>query len=256
MFKYLFLLSVALYFLLPVANAQEVETKVVEINNKKWLVTIEPGKEPMFKSLEPTRKKVTKLPFVINGKPEEEVIDTPIEKVDLPKESSLMKHVVKSESRVVSECDKPSGCIVTEEGDCPSCREVHVKEKTTQIVKTEYDVFKEDILDENTFESYVKTKIIPAEELPYHLQTIHSLQTEPTWMCYKVYRTCYASKLGFSPQVISIKDLYTVYKMSHVCSSTGTYKMKKFDFSNPVKSCKYMPYHDSTIPSNVIIRDI
>ena len=70
MFKYLFLLSVALYFLLPVANAQEVETKVVEINNKKWLVTIEPGKEPMFKSLEPTRKKVTKLPFVINGKPE------------------------------------------------------------------------------------------------------------------------------------------------------------------------------------------
>ena len=43
MFKYLFLLGVALYFLLPVANAQEVETKVVEINNKKWLVTIEPG---------------------------------------------------------------------------------------------------------------------------------------------------------------------------------------------------------------------
>ena len=165
MFKYLFLLSVALYFLLPVANAQEVETKVVEINNKKWLVTIEPGKEPMFKSLEPTRKKVTKLPFVINGKPEEEVIDTPVEKVDLSEESSLMKHVVKSESRVVSECDKPSGCIVTEEGDCPSCREVHVKEKTTQIVKTEYDVFKEDILDENTFESYVKTQIIPAEEL-------------------------------------------------------------------------------------------
>ena len=30
MFKYLFLLSVALYFLLPVANAQEVETKVLQ----------------------------------------------------------------------------------------------------------------------------------------------------------------------------------------------------------------------------------
>ena len=79
MFKYLFLISVALYFLLPVANAQEVETKVVEINNKKWLVTVEPGKEPMFKSLEPTRKKVTKLPFVINGKPEEPEEDAPNE---------------------------------------------------------------------------------------------------------------------------------------------------------------------------------
>ena len=63
--------------------------------------------------------------FVLLG-PEEEVIDKPVE-------TSLTKHVVKSESRIVSECDKPSGCIVTEEGDCPSCREVHVKEKTTQV---------------------------------------------------------------------------------------------------------------------------
>jgi len=249
MFKYLFLISVALYFLLPVVNAQEVETKVVEINNKKWLVTVEPGKEPMFKSLEPTRKKVTKLPFVINGKPEEEVIDSPVE-------TSLTKHIVKSESRIVSECDKPSGCIVTEEGDCPSCREVHVKEKTTQVVKSDYDVFKEDILDNKKFEEYSKNQILPVEELPWHLRGVSNMQSHPTWLCFKVQRTCYASKIGFSRQVISIKDLYMVHKMRHVCESINDYDIRNFDFSNPVKSCKYMPYHDSTIPSNVIIRDI
>ena len=245
MFKYLFLLSVALYFLLPVANAQEVETKVVEINNKKWLVTIEPGKEPMFKSLEPTRKKVTKLPFVINGKPEEEDIVSPVE-------TSLTKHVVKSESRIVSECDKPSGCIVTEEGDCPSCREVHIKEETTQVVKSDYDVFKQDIMDDNNFEEYSRQQIIPTEQLPFYLQNISYLQNHPRWLCWKVMRTCWAQPA----QTVSIKDLYVVHSMRHACESDKNWEIRQFDFMNTVESCKNMPIGKNKIPSNVIIKDI
>ncbi len=255
MFKYLFLLSVALYFLLPVVNAQEVETKVVEINNKKWLVTIEPGKEPMFKSLEPTRKKVTKLPFVINGKPEEEIVDLPEKKVNTPIESSITKHVVKSESRIVSECDKPSGCIVTEEGVCPSCREVHVEEKTTQVVKSDYEIFKQDIIDENKFEAYSRKKL-SSEELPHYLQNISYMQGHPLWMCWKVMRTCWANTNGYSSQVLSIEDLYVVYQMRNACKSGNGYELKEFDFESPVKSCKYRKHGNYMLPTNVIIADI
>ena len=59
MFKYLFLISVLLYFLIPVYDASAKETKVITMNNEQWLVIIEPGKEPMLKPLTPARPKVT-----------------------------------------------------------------------------------------------------------------------------------------------------------------------------------------------------
>ena len=223
MFKYLFLISVLLYFLIPVYDASAKETKVITMNNEQWLVIIEPGKEPMLKPLTPARPKVTKLNFVVHGKEE--------------KETPVVKEVSKTESRIVSECDRPGGCIINEEGDCPSCKKVHVKEETTQVVKSEFETFKQDVKAyvelNNRVEDDIKNK-----KLPFHLQNLRHKMNDPLWLCYKVHATC-TSEFS-SAKTISIEDLYNVYKMRFICESQKHDKsFWKFDFLNPIKECQW-----------------
>lgn len=223
MYKYLFLIGVLLYFLIPVYDASAKETKVITMNNEQWLVIIEPGKEPMLKPLTPARQKVTKLNFVVHGKEE--------------KETPIVKEVSKTESRIVSECDRPGGCVITEEGDCPSCKEVHVKEQTSQVVKSEFETFKKDVKAyvelNNRVEDNLKNK-----KLPFHLQNLRYKMNDPLWLCYKVHRTC-TSGLS-SAKTISIEDLYNVYNMRHVCESQKQNKpFWQFNFNDPIKECQW-----------------
>lgn len=223
MFKYLFLIGVLLYFLIPVYNVSAKETKVITMNNEQWLVIIEPGKEPMLKPLTPARKKVTKLNFVVHGREE--------------KETPVVKEVSKTESRIVSECDRPGGCIINEEGDCPSCKKVHVKEQTSQVVKSEFETFKQDVKAyvelNNRVEDNLKNK-----KLPFHLQNLRHKMNDPLWLCYKVHKTC-TSGLS-SAKTISIEDLYNVYNMRHVCESQKQNKpFWQFNFNDPIKECQW-----------------
>ena len=120
MFRFILIVLTILFFGIPFLYEQAfaTETKVIEMNGKQWLVTIEPGEDPIFKSLEPKPAKVTKLPFVIHGSPEEKSI---IPVVDVKKEPEWQKKTVK-ESKLVQVCNDPMGCEMTVEGDCPDCK--------------------------------------------------------------------------------------------------------------------------------------
>ena len=75
MLRFILIILVALYFGIPFLYEQALatETKIIKMNGQEWLVTIEPGKEPMLKPLEKPRAKVTKLPFIIHGEKKTEV---------------------------------------------------------------------------------------------------------------------------------------------------------------------------------------
>ena len=65
-------------------------------------------------------------------------------------------------------------------------------------------------------------------------------------------RTCWAHPA----QTVSIKELYVVHSMRHACESERNWEIQRFDFMNPVESCKNRPIGKDKIPSNVIIKDI
>ena len=144
MLRFILIILVALFFGIPYLYKQAIatETKIIELNGKEWLVTIEPGKEPMFKPLEKPRAKVTKLPFVIHG---EEKVEIAIEP-SVEEDPEWQRRTVK-ESKIVQTCnDSILGCSMTPEGDCPDCKTELVKEETVEVVqKSDFTAFKENV---------------------------------------------------------------------------------------------------------------
>ena len=66
MLRFILIILVTLFFGIPFLYEQSLatETKIIEMNGQEWLVTYE-CKEPMLKSLEKPRAKVTKVAILI-----------------------------------------------------------------------------------------------------------------------------------------------------------------------------------------------
>ena len=60
MLRFILIILVTLFFGIPFLYEQSLatETKIIEMNGQEWLVTYEPGKEPMLRPLEKTEPKV------------------------------------------------------------------------------------------------------------------------------------------------------------------------------------------------------
>ena len=232
MFKYLFLLVVAVYFIVPVSNAEEL--KIVEFQGSKYLVSKDDNGEYIFK---PIGVKPLSGPTVTKLKADIPVKKTVVEeqKKTQPTSTPTWKQVTKKESKVVSTCPDPVGCSIdVTTGECPSCKDIIVKEEIEETMVSDYDVFKNKILEQNRFEEKIKQE---NEKLPGYLQKWAHLRDSgnPLWACYKVYRTCrHASR-------IKISDLYLAYKIKHMCNTIDFKSLHgyDFDFNDPVTSCKY-----------------
>ena len=222
MLRFILIILITLFFGIPYLYEQALatETKIIELNGKEWLVTIEPGKEPMFKPLEKPRAKVTKLPFVIHGEEKSEVATAPIVK----EEPEWQRRTVK-ESKIVQTCnDSITGCLMTPEGDCPDCKTELVKEETIEVVqKSEFTEFKEKLELGKKIEKM-------HEDLPDFLVAYQYLRDSgsPDWICWKVQETCWAG----AP--ISIEDLFIGKQNASYCNSIGHVF---FDYTRPLESC-------------------
>ena len=196
MLRFILIILVTLFFGIPYLYEQSLasETKIIEMHGKEWLVTFEPGKEPTLKPLEKTpewqRKTVT-------------------------------------ESKMVSTCDDPMGCEMTNEGDCPSCRTEIVREEITEIVhKTDFSDFKDSLKTEQNLIA------MSDNELPLYLTPYRSLRDtgHPDWICFKVMYTCTHG------DPITVKDLFAGKMNASYCKSRNFWA---FDFANPLKSCQH-----------------
>ena len=196
MLRLILIILVTLFFGIPYLYEQSLanETKIIELHGKEWLVTFEPGKEPMLKPLEKSpewqRKTVT-------------------------------------ESKMVSTCDDPMGCEMTDEGDCPSCRTEVVREEVIEIVhKTDFSDFKNSLKTEQNLIAMTNN------ELPLYLTPYRSLRDtgHPDWICFKVMYTCTHG------DPITVKDLFAGKMNASYCKSRNFWA---FDFANPLKSCQH-----------------
>ena len=202
MLRFILIILVGLYFSIPLLFEQvfATETKIIKMNGVKWIVTFEPGKEPILK---PIDKKVSPEP-----KPE------------------WQRKTVK-ESKVVSTCDDPMGCEMTIEGDCPSCRTEVVREEVIEIVhKTDFSDFKDSLKTEQNLIAMTNN------ELPLYLTPYRSLRDtgHPDWICFKVMYTCTHG------DPITVKDLFAGKMNASYCKSRNFWA---FDFANPLKSCQH-----------------
>ena len=196
-----------MFFGIPFLYEQSLatETKIIEMNGQEWLVTYEPGKEPMLRPLEKTEPKVV-LSSSVKEEPE------------------WQRRTVK-ESKIVQTCNDPMGCEMTVEGDCPDCKTELVKEETVEVVqKTDFTEFKSGIRTKQKLNSM---KV----ELPHYLSSYVYLRDigHPEWICWKVRSICN------NGDAISIEDLFAGQQNASYCTSAG---FDDFNFSNPVDSCQ------------------
>ena len=207
MLRFILLMLVTLFFGIPFLYEQSLatETKIIEMNGQEWLVTYEPGKEPMLRPLEKTEPKVV-LSSSVKEEPE------------------WQRRTVK-ESKIVQTCNDPMGCEMTVEGDCPDCKTELVKEETVEVVqKTDFTEFKSGIRTKQKLNSM---KV----ELPHYLSSYVYLRDigHPEWICWKVRSICN------NGDAISIEDLFAGQQNASYCTSAG---FDDFNFSNPVDSCQ------------------
>ena len=207
MLRFILIILVTLFFGIPFLYEQSLatETKIIEMNGQEWLVTYEPGKEPMLRPLEKTEPKVV-LSSSVKEEPE------------------WQRRTVK-ESKKVQTCNDPMGCEMTVEGDCPDCKTELVKEETVEVVqKTDFTEFKSGIRTKQKLNSM---KV----ELPHYLSSYVYLRDigHPEWICWKVRSICN------NGDAISIEDLFAGQQNASYCTSAG---FDDFNFSNPVDSCQ------------------
>ena len=207
MLRFILIILVTLFFGIPFLYEQSLatETKIIEMNGQEWLVTYEPGKEPMLRPLEETEPKVV-LSSSVKEEPE------------------WQRRTVK-ESKIVQTCNDPMGCEMTVEGDCPDCKTELVKEETVEVVqKTDFTEFKSGIRTKQKLNSM---KV----ELPHYLSSYVYLRDigHPEWICLKVRSICN------NGDAISIEDLFAGQQNASYCTSAG---FDDFNFSNPVDSCQ------------------
>ena len=207
MLRFILIILVTLFFGIPFLYEQSLatETKIIEMNGQEWLVTYEPGKEPMLRPLEKTEPKVV-LSSSVKEEPE------------------WQRRTVK-ESKIVQTCNDPMGCEMTVEGDCPDCKTELVKEETVEVVqKTDFTEFKSGIRAKQKLNSM---KV----ELPHYLSSYVYLRDigHPEWICWKVRSICN------NGDAISIEDLFAGQQNASYCTSAG---FDDFNFSNPVDSCQ------------------
>ena len=207
MLRFILIILVTLFFGIPFLYKQSLatETKIIEMNGQEWLVTYEPGKEPMLRPLEKTEPKVV-LSSSVKEEPE------------------WQRRTVK-ESKIVQTCNDPMGCEMTVEGDCPDCKTELVKEETVEVVqKTDFTEFKSGIRTKQKLNSM---KV----ELPHYLSSYVYLRDigHPEWICWKVRSICN------NGDAISIEDLFAGQQNASYCTSAG---FDDFNFSNPVDSCQ------------------
>ena len=207
MLRFILIILVTLFFGIPFLYEQSLatETKIIEMNGQEWLVTYEPGKEPMLRPLEKTEPKVV-LSSSVKEEPE------------------WQRRTVK-ESKIVQTCNDPMGCEMTVEGDCPDCKTELVKEETVEVVqKTDFTEFKSGIRAKQKLNSM---KV----ELPHYLSSYVYLRDigHPEWICWKVRSICN------NGDAISIEDLFAGQQNASYCTSVG---FDDFNFSNPVDSCQ------------------
>ncbi len=207
MLRFILIILVTLFFGIPFLYEQSLatETKIIEMNGQEWLVTYEPGKEPMLRPLEKTEPKVV-LSSSVKEEPE------------------WQRRTVK-ESKIVQTCNDPMGCEMTVEGDCPDCKTELVKEETVEVVqKTDFTEFKSGIRTKQKLNSM---KV----ELPHYLSSYVYLRDigHPEWICWKVRSICN------NGDAISIEDLFAGQQNASYCTSAG---FDDFNFSNPVDSCQ------------------
>ena len=207
MLRFILIILVTLFFGIPFLYEQSLatETKIIEMHGQEWLVTYEPGKEPMLRPLEKTEPKVV-LSSSVKEEPE------------------WQRRTVK-ESKIVQTCNDPMGCEMTVEGDCPDCKTELVKEETVEVVqKTDFTEFKSGIRTKQKLNSM---KV----ELPHYLSSYVYLRDigHPEWICWKVRSICN------NGDAISIEDLFAGQQNASYCTSAG---FDDFNFSNPVDSCQ------------------
>ena len=207
MLRFILIILVTLFFGIPFLYEQSLatETKIIEMNGQEWLVTYEPGKEPMLRPLEKTEPKVV-LSSSVKEEPE------------------WQRRTVK-ESKIVQTCNDPMGCEMTVEGDCPDCKTELVKEETVEVVqKTDFTEFKSGIRTKQKLNSM---KV----ELPHYLSSYVYLRDigHREWICWKVRSICN------NGDAISIEDLFAGQQNASYCTSAG---FDDFNFSNPVDSCQ------------------
>ena len=207
MLRFILIILLTLFFGIPFLYEQSLatETKIIEMNGQEWLVTYEPGKEPMLRPLEKTEPKVV-LSSSVKEEPE------------------WQRRTVK-ESKIVQTCNDPMGCEMTVEGDCPDCKTELVKEETVEVVqKTDFTEFKSGIRTKQKLNSM---KV----ELPHYLSSYVYLRDigHPEWICWKVRSICN------NGDAISIEDLFAGQQNASYCTSAG---FDDFNFSNPVDSCQ------------------
>ena len=207
MLRFILIILVTSFFGIPFLYEQShaTETKIIEMNGQEWLVTYEPGKEPMLRPLEKKEPKVV-LSSSVKEEPE------------------WQRRTVK-ESKIVQTCNDPMGCEMTVEGDCPDCKTELVKEETVEVVqKTDFTEFKSGIRTKQKLNSM---KV----ELPHYLSSYVYLRDigHPEWICWKVRSICN------NGDAISIEDLFAGQQNASYCTSAG---FDDFNFSNPVDSCQ------------------
>lgn len=157
MLRFILIVLITLFFGIPYLYEQSLatETKIIEMHGKKWVVTQEPGEEPMLK------------PYL-----EVPVINDNIE----------WHRETVEESKIVQTCDDPMGCQMTDEGDCPSCRIEYVKEKKVELVPSLSEEKTEDI-------DFIHFNEKLPEYLKYYAKLYRDIN-HPLWICVKPALLC------------------------------------------------------------------
>ena len=208
MLRFILIILVTLFFGIPFLYEQSLatETKIIEMNGQEWLVTYEPGKEPMLRPLEKTEPKVV-LSSSVKEEPE------------------WQRRTVK-EYKIVQTCNDPMGCGMTVEGDCPDCKTELVKEETVEVVqKSDFTIFKENVKAQKSLDDRIKNT-----KTKWYLTTYDWMRDvgHPSYICWKVMLTCQHN------DPISIQDLYLAKLNASTCSDF----QHTFNFTNPISSCQ------------------
>ena len=208
MLRFILIILVTLFFGIPFLYEQSLatETKIIEMNGQEWLVTYEPGKEPMLRPVEKSKPKVV-LSSSVKEEPE------------------WQRRTVK-ESKIVQTCNDPMGCEMTVEGDCPDCKTELVKEETVEVVqKSDFTVFKESVKAQKSLNERIKNT-----KTKWYLTTYDWMRDigHPSYICWKVMLTCQHN------DPISIQDLYLAKLNASTCSDF----QHTFNFTNPISSCQ------------------
>jgi len=208
MLRFILIILVTLFFGIPYLYEQSLatETKIIEMNGQEWLVTYEPGKEPMLRPLEKTKPK-------------------DVVKSSVKEEPEWQRRTVK-ESKIVQTCNDPMGCEMTVEGDCPDCKTELIKEETVEVVqKSDFTVFKESVKAQKSLNERIKNT-----KTQWYLTTYDWMRDvgHPSYICWKVMLTCQHN------DPISIQDLYLAKLNASTCSDF----QHTFNFTNPISSCQ------------------